>query len=133
MNELIDRLIDSAKKTAENAYVPYSNYVVGVALLTKEGKVFTGTNIENASFGATMCAERVALFKAVSSGYTSYKSMVVYHKGVTLPYPCGMCLQVFAEFVHSDMDIYVVSDTMRKKYSFDDLYPIRFSEEQLEE
>lgn len=92
-------LIELAKQAAENAYAPYSNYYVGAALLTEDGHVFKGCNIENASFGATNCAERTAIYKAVSEGYRSFMKIAVIAKDGSTAYPCGICLQVMQEFM----------------------------------
>ncbi len=91
-------MILQAVKALKNAYAPYSKFQVGAALLTKSGKVFTGVNIENASYGLTVCAERVAIFKAVSEGETEFKKIAITIKGKGKALPCGACLQVMAEF-----------------------------------
>jgi len=89
-------LIDLANEARRRAYVPYSNYPVGAALRTKTGRIYTGVNIENAAYPQTMCAERVAIFKAVSEGETEFEVMaVVTNNGGS---PCGGCRQVMAEF-----------------------------------
>lgn len=89
-------LIDLANEARRRAYVPYSNYPVGAALRTKSGRLYTGVNIENAAYPHTMCAERVAMFKAVSEGETEFEVIaVVTHNGGS---PCGGCRQVMAEF-----------------------------------
>lgn len=89
-------LIDLANEARRRAYVPYSNYPVGAALRTKTGRIFTGVNVENAAFPQTMCAERVAIFKAVSEGETEFEVIaVVTNNGGS---PCGGCRQVMAEF-----------------------------------
>ena len=81
------------------AYAPYSNYKVAAALLTADGKIFTGVNVENAAFGLTICAERAALFSAVSAGYRSFSHLVVLSQDSdNLPFPCGACRQVLREF-----------------------------------
>ncbi len=91
-------LLEIAKKVRENAYAPYSNFKVGAAILTEEGKIFTGVNVENASYGLSICAERVALFKAISEGYRRFKAIaVVADTNEPVP-PCGACRQVLAEF-----------------------------------
>lgn len=90
------RLIDVANTIRQHAYVPYSNYRVGAAVLTKSGRVFTGVNVENASYPETMCAERVAVFKAVSEGERDFDGIaVVTDNGGS---PCGGCRQVLVEF-----------------------------------
>ncbi|MBQ3136245.1 MAG: cytidine deaminase [Clostridia bacterium] len=95
-------LIALAKKAAENAYVPYSGYTVGAALLTENGKVYLGCNIENAAYGPTNCAERTAFFKAVSEGERKFSALAVVG-GKNFDFkdyftPCGVCRQVMAEF-----------------------------------
>lgn len=92
-------LLQLAKQAAEKAYAPYSNYFVGAALLTDDGQVFQGCNIENASYGATNCAERTAIFKAVSEGYCTFSKIAVAARDGSTAYPCGICLQVMQEFM----------------------------------
>lgn len=100
MTEL--ELINAAKEAAENAYAPYSHFTVGAALLCKDGKVYTGCNIENASYSPTNCAERTAFFKAVSEGERDFTAIaVVGGKDCNFTdycTPCGVCRQVMAEF-----------------------------------
>ena len=96
MNE--NDLIYKALKALPNAYAPYSGYKVGAALLTAEGQVFTGVNVENASYGLTICAERNALFAAISSGCRNFVALAVVADGSTAPVPCGACRQVLSEF-----------------------------------
>lgn len=96
--KIIQKLISSAKEASQNSYTPYSNYKVGAALLTKSGKIFTGTNIENASFPAGVCAERVAIFKALSEGFKDFEALAIYAEGKNYPFPCGICRQVIVEF-----------------------------------
>ena len=95
----IKMLLEKAKKTAENSYSPYSNFRVGSSVLTIEGKIFTGTNIENKSYGTTICAERAAISKAISEGYKNFKAICIVGLDSTkfLP-PCGICRQFIAEF-----------------------------------
>lgn len=114
-----DKLIEAAKKVREKAYAPYSNFKVGAALLTKSGKIYTGCNIENASLGLTICAERSAVFQAVAEGNTQFKAIAVVADSERPVRPCGACLQVLREFV-MDMDIIMSSlegATDRKKLS----------------
>ncbi len=101
-------LIKKAMEASENSYSPYSNYKVGAALLTKNGKVFLGCNIENASYSPTVCAERVAIFKAISEGEKDFSAIAVY--GKDLAYPCGVCRQVLSEFCKEDFKILIVKD-----------------------
>ena len=91
-------LLNLARQAAEMAYAPYSGFKVGAALLTKSGAVFTGCNVENASYSMTICAERTAMFKAVSEGEREFSAIAVYvDSDITFP-PCGACRQVLAEF-----------------------------------
>jgi len=94
----IKELIKAAKEASARSYSPYSKYKVGAALLTKDGKIYTGTNIENASFPAGMCAERVALFDAIKNGDTQFEALAIYAEGDNFPFPCGICRQVISEF-----------------------------------
>ena len=91
------KLIAAAKTTQRHAHAPYSKFRVGAALLTKSGKVYTGVNVENASYGLTICAERVAITKAVSEGHRQFKAIAVVAASANLS-PCGACRQVLAEF-----------------------------------
>lgn len=103
--ELVQELAELAVAARDRAYVPYSNFPVGAALLAKSGKIYTGCNIENASFGLTVCAERVAILKAISEGDADFEALAVAtDAGVT---PCGACRQVIAEF-SLDMSVIVV-------------------------
>lgn len=100
-------LIDIAKEARESAYVPYSTFKVGAALKGKSGKIYTGCNIENASFSLACCAERTAIFKAISEGEKEFTELAVIadtEKGVS---PCGACRQVMAEFFSEDTAIYL--------------------------
>ena len=103
--ELINAAIEASKK----AYAPYSNFHVGAALLTKSGKIFQGCNVENASFGATNCAERTAIFSAVASGERKFKKIVIFVDRKEFTPPCGMCRQVIAEFA-PDMEILLANN-----------------------
>ncbi|AQS59896.1 cytidine deaminase [Desulforamulus ferrireducens] len=103
-----EKLIEIAKEAREKAYVPYSKFKVGAALLTKDGKIFTGCNVENASYGLTCCAERTAIFKAVSEGYSNFAALAVVADVPTLCSPCGACRQVIAEF-GGDIKVYMAN------------------------
>lgn len=98
----MQKLIELAKNAMINAYSPYSKFKVGAALLCENGKIYTGCNIENLSFGATICAERVALFKAISEGEKNFKSIAIISDSKDFIYPCGICRQVIREFVKDD-------------------------------
>lgn len=91
-------LLSIADKAMENAYAPYSKFKVGAALLCTNGTVFTGCNIENATYGATNCAERTAIFKAVSEGQRDFEAIAIVSSGGGETFPCGICRQVMAEF-----------------------------------
>lgn len=109
MKEMKSLLLE-ARGALKNAYAPYSNYRVGAAVLTEGGKIFCGCNIENASYGLTICAERVALFNAISQGHRKFKAIAVVTSDGS--YPCGACLQVMAEFA-PDLTL-IISDTKTK-------------------
>lgn len=99
-------LIAAARDAAARAYCPYSNYPVGAALLTRDGRIVTGCNIENVSFGLTLCAERAALVKAVSEGLCGFAALAVAGGDQTAAAPCGACRQVLAEFCAPDMPVF---------------------------
>ena len=104
----IEKLIGAAAASREKAYAPYSNFRVGAAILTKEGRYYTGCNIENASYGLTCCAERVALFKAVSNSERSFEAIAVTAGTDEYCSPCGACRQALAEF-GTDIKVYMVN------------------------
>lgn len=122
----IEKLITEARRVQENAYSPYSNFKVGAALLGRQGKVYTGVNVENASYGLTVCAERVAAFKAVSDGETKFKYIAVTGSGNGYIYPCGACLQVLAEF-SDDLKVIITDENNNyKEYSLNEMLPQAF-------
>lgn len=92
-------LIEKAKNAMLHAYTPYSGFRVGAALLTDTGEVFRGCNIENASYGATICAERTAIVKAVSEGFRNFTKIAIVSSGELSTFPCGICRQVITEFM----------------------------------
>ena len=98
-------LLKLATEARDRSYSPYSHYSVGAALLTKDGKVYQGCNIENASFTPTICAERTAFFKAIYDGVRDFKAIAIIGSGVLPAYPCGVCRQVMAEFCDGDFVI----------------------------
>lgn len=123
-----------AVRARKNAYVPYSGYRVGAALLTKSGKVYTGCNIENASFGATMCAERVAFFKALSEGEEDFVKIAVVGGKQELSdgcVPCGLCRQVMTEFCDSEFVILLGTPDDITPYSLETLMPLSFTNENM--
>lgn len=129
MTESWDNLIQLAIQARDNAYAPYSNYKVGAALLTTDGKVFLGCNVENASYGPSMCAERVAIFKAVSEGYKEFQAIAV--ATVNGGTPCGVCRQVLREFAPNL--VVIVSDVKsnHRVLTLAELLPYSFGPEHL--
>lgn len=127
--EMIKALYDLAVKTAENAYAPYSNFKVGAALLSAKGKVYTGVNVENSSYGATICAERAAFVNAISEGEREFVVIAVASGGddAKEAIPCGICRQFMYEF---SPEIYVVTGTDRENLNIrglDQLLPMGFT------
>lgn len=98
MNETDSKLIESAVNARENAHAPFSHFKVGASLLTETGEIITGCNIENATFGLTMCAERVAIFKAISEGNNKFQKIAIVADTGKLTPPCGACRQIIWEF-----------------------------------
>ena len=121
-------LIGHASKAAGNAYVPYSKFKVGAALLTKTGNIYTGCNVEIASFGATNCAERTAVWKAVSEeGRINIEKIAIVSDDDDYIYPCGICRQVMAEFADDDMEVICTKKNGEYKIvRFGDLLPNAF-------
>jgi len=120
-------LILAALQARKNAYAPYSEYHVGSAVLDENGRIWSGCNVENASYPATICAERVAIGKMVSEGGTQIKGVAVSTKNGGVP--CGICLQVISEFSanREELPVYCRSDNGEiKTYRFSDLLPIDF-------
>ena len=122
------RLIKAAAKAREGAVAPYSQFKVGAALLTKAGEIITGANVESASYGLTCCAERVALFHALTSGKRDFTAVAVVARAAEGPMPCGACRQLLAEYA-SDAKVYV-ADSRRlkavKQFSVRELLPGAF-------
>lgn len=124
-NNIINILIEKARGAMQKAYAPYSKFRVGVALLTRDGKIFTGCNVENASYSLTICAERIAIFKAVSEGYRDFDILLLLSDNGDFTPPCGACRQVMAEF--GDFRVILVNkDNEFREYSVSDLLPVRF-------
>lgn len=123
-------LIRKALKAKEMAYVPYSKFHVGASLVTEDDTVYTGSNIEIASYSPTLCAERTAIFKAISEGHRKIKKIVV--TGDANPtFPCGVCRQVIREFGKDASIIIANSEEDYKEYTLDDLLPYSFGPEDL--
>ena len=122
-------LIELAVEVSKQAYVPYSHFPVGAVLLTKNGDIYTGVNIENASFGLTNCGERTAIFKAVSGGASDFKELIVYGQTEKPISPCGACRQVMAEFFEPDLPVTLVSQNKSTVVmTVKDLLPYSFTD-----
>jgi cytidine deaminase len=122
-------LFKQARDAASVAYVPYSHFSVGAALVAKNGLVFQGCNIENASFGLTNCAERTAIFKAVSSGVRDFEMIGIYGETDEPISPCGACRQVLTEFCSDETPVYLFSKTGAvKETTVGDLLPYHFKD-----
>ncbi|MBO7400709.1 MAG: cytidine deaminase [Clostridia bacterium] len=119
------QLIKAAKEAQAFSYSPYSGFKVGAALLCKCGKVYTGCNIENASFSATVCAERTALFKAVSEGEREFSAIAIVGS-TDLCFPCGVCRQAMSEFCGKNFKIYLEENGKPVTYALGELLPGRF-------
>ena len=128
-------LMAAAQKARENSYSPYSHFRVGAALLTKSGKIYTGCNIENAAYPATVCAERTAIFKAVSEGEREFEAIAIVggKEGETAPFcaPCGVCRQVMAEFCPPDFTLYLGNEEHFERYTLDMVLPFSFTNRDL--
>lgn len=131
----INKLIECAKSATKNSYSPYSNFKVGAALLCSDGKIFTGCNIENASFSPTVCAERVAFFNAISNGYNKSSdfcaiAIVCQKNGEFSEFapPCGVCRQVMLEFCDCEaFKVILAKDDEYKIFTLSELIPHAFS------
>ena len=127
-----EKLIEAALQARKHAYAPYSHYAVGAALLAGDGTIYCGCNIENSSYGATNCAERTAIFKAVSEGQKNFTAIAIVggmegQDPVDYAYPCGICRQVMMEFCDTDFRIYVgrsIEDY--REYTLGDILPFGF-------
>jgi len=118
-------LVAVAREARDTAYAPYSGFAVGAALRTKSGRVYSGSNVENASYGVTICAERVAIFKAVSAGEREFEALAVVSE--TVAPPCGACRQVLAEFGLDTKVIIAGLDDSQEVHTVRDLLPIAFT------
>ena len=125
------QLIEAAKEAMKHAYAPYSKFEVGAALLGESGKIYTGCNVENASFGATNCAERTAVFKAISEGERKFVAIAIVSGSQAFTYPCGICRQVLGEFMPKGDIILENNEGEIKKYPFEAMMPFHFGEAEL--
>ena len=119
-------LIKLAQKAAQNAYAPYSNFKVGAALLCKSGNVYTGCNVENSSYGASNCAERTAVFKAVSEGERDFVKIAIVSEKGGLTFPCGICRQVLSEFMPEGSIVLFSEENGIKEFALNELLPYAF-------
>lgn len=128
-------LMDAAEVARRRAYAPYSHFCVGAALLTASGKIYTGCNIENAAYSPTNCAERTALFKAVSEGARDFVMIAVVggRDGESAPFcaPCGVCRQALAEFCPASFPVLLGNAKAFRLYTLGELLPFAFSEKDL--
>ncbi|NUM79884.1 cytidine deaminase [bacterium] len=127
----IQNLIQQAIAARKFAIAPYSHFEVGALVVTDSGKIFTGCNIENSTYGLTVCAERVALFKALSEGETMFKYVVVVANTPTVCYPCGSCRQVISEFAPKAEIICANLQSVYETYKPQELFPHAFGPEDL--
>lgn len=126
-------LLLMAERARENAYAPYSHFLVGAALLAADGRVFLGANVENASFGATSCAERSAIFAAISTGVRDFAAIAISgaregERGTVCP-PCGICRQVLSEFCGPEFRILLGNAENFREYTLPALLPHSFGDE----
>ena len=131
--EYTDReLLDKAKEAMVYSYSPYSSFKVGACVLTKDGHIYTGCNIENSSFGATNCAERTAIFKAVSEGRKEFAKIAIVSSSGLKTYPCGICRQVMSEFMDEDSQIILeMKDGGFHVYTLAELLPYSFNSDSM--
>lgn len=120
------QLLDKAKEAMKYSYSPYSHFAVGACVLTKDGCVYTGCNIENSSYGVSNCAERTAIYKAVSEGHMEFDRIAIVSSLGQKTYPCGICRQVMSEFFHGDEHVIVEDDNDIYSYTIEELLPYAF-------
>lgn len=129
-----EKLVLLAVKIKESAYVPYSDFHVGAALIADNGKIYTGCNVENASYGAAICAERTAIVKAISDGAKRVLTIAVASDSKLPTMPCGICRQVLSEFCSPDMPLYLSNrDGEYKTYTFEEILPHSFKQRDMED
>ena len=126
MSEDIESLIETAKRAREQAVAPFSNFQVGAAVRTADGKVYTGCNVESASYGLTVCAERVAIWKALSEGERQFTDMAVVADTETLTPPCGTCRQIIWEFARGARIVFANLEGKSEEFHIADLLPRAF-------
>ena len=128
MNEITQLMINHASNALVHAYAPYSNYAVSACLCSEDDTLFTGVNVENSSYGLTLCAEASAICQMISAGKHHIKSMVILNANNTLCPPCGACRQRIHEFASPKTQIYLCNDhIVLQEMTLDDLLPMAFS------
>lgn len=127
-SKTIDELVKKAQEARAHSYSPYSRFKVGAAIRTKSGKVYRGCNIENCSYGLTVCAERAAVYNAVSDGETDFESLAVFTEAKDLTPPCGACRQVLSEF-SKDLVIILANPGKQKELKLSELLPMPFNKQ----
>ena len=132
-DEKVKRLRNAAKQVSKNAHCPYSGFGVGAAVLIEDGRIFSGCNVENASFGLTICAERNAIFQSIAEGHRKIEALAVYTPTESPITPCGACRQVISEF-NSNVDIYCFCKSNKFLHlKLEELLPQSFNGEVLNE
>ena len=134
--ETIHQLVQQAIDARGKSYSPDSGFAVGAALLTEDGHIFTGANIESATYSPTICAERVAIFSAVHAGHRHFRAIAIVggKAGQSISQlcpPCGVCRQVMAEFCDADFEIILSDGAELRRYTLNDLLPLSFSNQNL--
>ena len=124
-------LISTARASLERAYAPYSHFQVAAAVVDEHGRVFTGVNVENLSYGLAICAERVAIFSAIAAGARRITAIAVTSSGADLLSPCGACRQVIAEFAAADVLVHCDAPGEPRTWRVGELLPHRFTASQL--
>ena len=128
-SDLLKKAVELSLQIRKNAHAVYSNFSVGAVVITKSGKIYPGVNVENSSYGATVCAERVAIFNAITDGHKDIEAVVIASNlNGKAAFPCGVCRQVLADF-NPDMDVYLVnSETglIENKVTLSDIFPEHF-------
>lgn len=133
-SKLVDQMWKEAQKASQRAYSPYSKFKVGSSLLANNGKIFAGCNVENASYGGTVCAERVAIFKALSEGFQRFESILIYTDQEEPWPPCGICRQVMSEFCLPETPVLLAnSKGVKKTLTLGELLPYSFVSSHLKE
>lgn len=130
--EIKDKLFKAARKAQKNAYVPYSEFPLGAAILMEDDSIYTGVNIENAAFSLTNCAERSAIFSAVSAGKRKIKALLLVSSTKKAITPCGACRQVIKEFADGEIEVVMVAEDEELTMTSDELLPGAFEDADME-